>query len=61
MHFAIKHFSQDHARYTGKLNYKIFISWLLTLMIVLVGLKLCREAVSNLLWKLYELLIQEMN
>ena len=62
MEIAIRHSLQNNTpRDAGKTNYRVIISWLLTILIVILGLKYADSAIAGLLTKLYELLIQKIN
>ena len=62
MQITVKHPLADNAPfYAKKLKYKVFVTWLFTVLVVLAGFKYASEAVSALLMKLHELFIQKMH
>lgn len=61
MEITIRHLQNNTPRYAGKTKFKVIISWLLTILIVMMGLKYADGVIGGLLTKLYELLIQKIN
>jgi hypothetical protein len=44
--------------YESKLNFQALATWILTILVVLIGFRFAREAFAALLLKLHELFIQ---
>lgn len=58
MDTSLKHLVQDNLHLGSRLGYRVVISWVITILTVLIGLNYGSGILSYLLKKLYELFIQ---